>query len=109
MNAIQRIEALQNKQCGIAYKEVERLARKILKKNPELEGFCMAMGGATFYQKEGWHGDENTGEYHDRVVDDKDPRITEMVKFINAVGDMTKVYGLPMKIDRWDDPIITDW
>ncbi len=81
----------------VASREVERLARKILKQNRELSGFCMAMGSATFYDQDRqplWAGD---------------PRVRELDTFIDAWDRSLRLTGEPMKINTWDGPIIRNW
>lgn len=83
----------------IALKEVERLARKTMKRNPKsITGFCMAMGSATFYGEDG------------HSIDDFQPKLAEFYSFLDEHNRYLYLTGTPMKIDdKWDAPLITDW
>lgn len=86
-----------NKSIELGLKEVERLARKILKRNKKsFTGFCMAMGHAFFYDENG-------------SIDDNDPRVKELTDFIDEWNRYLYLTGNPMKLNSWDGELITDW
>lgn len=92
-----QIDTLINNATAIALKEVERLARKILKRNNKsFTGFCMGMGTTSFYDKNG-------------PVDDLDPRIKELEDFVWSWNKFLYLTGTPMKLDSWDGELKTDW
>lgn len=83
----------------IALKEVERLARKTMKRNPSsITCFCMAMGTATFYGKDG------------PGIDEYQPELAEFYDFLDQHNRYLYLTGNSMKIDgKWDAPLKTDW
>ncbi len=93
-----QIDNLIEKADQLALAEVERLARKIMRRNPKsITCFCMAMGYATFYDKNG-------------SLDDNDHRTRELDDFIGTWDRILHLTGTPMKIEgKWDSPVITDW
>jgi hypothetical protein len=81
----------------IALKEVERLARKILKRNKKsMTGFCMGMGCTSFYDENG-------------PIDDNDPRIKELEDFVGTWNRNLYLTGTPMKLTSWDGELLSDW
>ncbi len=86
----------------IALTEVERLARKIMRANDEIGGFCMAMGSATFY--------ETTHDLRsDNSIDDSDERVKEMTDFIDEWDNRLHLTGHSIKLNSCDGPLITTW
>jgi hypothetical protein len=98
--ASERIHVLHREAFAIAYKEVERIARKIMKRNPKgFNCFCMGMGSWSFHSGTGVEG----------VIDNNDPRCKEMDDFMCEWADTLKITGMPLRLDRWDSPLLTDW
>jgi len=93
----------------IAIKEVERLARKTMRDNPEIEEFCMAMGSATFHlSKEHMESPEYEGDSFGHL-DDDDPRAKEFYDFLEEWNDMFHINGFPMRIKGANGKLVTDW
>ena len=96
----------------VAIKEVERLARKTMRDNPEIEEFCMAMGSATFHldpefqEEPGENGfpQDNFGQ-----LEHNDPRAKEFYDFLDEWNDMFHINGTPMKIKGANGKLVTDW
>ena len=80
-------------------KEVERLARKTMKRNPTgITCFCMAMGYATFYDKDG------------HSMFEGEDKLNEFYSFLHEHNRSLYLTGNPMKIDgKWDAPLVTKW
>lgn len=94
----EKINSLIAEATKLALKEVERLARKIMKRNPKgIPRFCMAMGYATFYDAGG------------QPIEEDDTRLKEFYDFLDEHNHNLKLTGEPMKIDKWDAPVRTDW
>ena len=111
---LQRWKAIRRKYSLAADITVEEEARKVLTTYPELDEFVMAMGSATFYEKDQTaHVDPDTLELvcnngcH-TPVDDEDPRIAETMKMIDALNDEFKVMGTPMRFTAKGEKI-TNW
>ena len=94
-----KILTFQDESRNLALKEVERLARKTMKRNPKsITGFCMAMGSACFYGEDG------------HSVDDYEPKLAEFYSFLDKHNRYLYLTGTPMKIDgKWDAELVTDW
>jgi hypothetical protein len=84
---------------AVALKEVERLARKTMKRNPKsITGFCMAMGSACFYGEDG------------HSIGDFEPKLSEFYEFLDQHDRYLYLTGTPMRIKgKWDAPMQTDW
>lgn len=80
----------------LAYKEVELLAREVLRQPGKAKSFCMAMGSWSFYDADGEPLDENA------------PRYEKLSRFIDHCSWL-KLTGAPMKIESSDGPLITNW
>lgn len=92
-----------------ALREVERLARKTMRDNPEIEVFVMAMGSATFHlSKEHMESPEYEGDSFGHV-DDEDPRAKEFFDFLEEWNEMFHITGNPMKIKGATGKLVTDW
>ena len=92
-----------------ALKEVERLARKTMRDNPEIGEFCMAMGSATFHlSKEHMESPEYEGDSFGHL-DDDDPRAKEFYDFLDKWNDVFHITGFPMKINGANGKLETDW
>lgn len=91
-----RIEAHYDKACAIAEKEVERLARAILKRHPSLKEFVMGMGIWGFWDK------------NDNSVDADDRRVRSLARFISKWDRFLYLSGSPMRFTA-DGPVVTYW
>jgi len=89
---------LQKSVCErLAYKVLEERVRTVLKGKNAARNFCMAMGQATFYNKEGNSLD------HDLSY------LKDFYAFADAMNERFNIFGWPMKIKNADEPIIFDW
>lgn len=77
---------------------LEKAARRVMRENPDVTGFCMAMGSATFYDSEGEPLDESAEEFA--------PFYDLLDKCENGLGILR---GYPMKIEGASGPKLTDW
>ena len=94
-----QIEIHLDKALKLAEKEAEKIARKILKENPELKEFVMGMGSWFFKVKE---GNENIG-YNDDIE-----FLEPFKKFMDKYDDVLGISGMLMrftakgkKITKW--------
>jgi hypothetical protein len=92
---------------SMAIKEVERLARKIMKANPEITGFCNAMGSTSFYET--CPETEEEGAKTHEPIGDYDARVKEMDDFIRKWDRELRISGHPMKLKSHDGELLTDW
>lgn len=93
----------------IALREVERLARKTMRDNPEIEEFCMAMGSASFsFSKEHMESPEYEGDSFG-YLDEEDPRVKAFYEFLNKWNDTFGINGTPMRIKGANGKLVTDW
>lgn len=104
------IEKHYQKACELAEEKVEKLARKILLKNPELHEFVMAMGDWFFTLKAQPEDEENNAIKEGEICwdVDSDPRFTEISNFIMEWDEYLKLTGIPMRFTA-TGPKITDW
>lgn len=79
-----------------ASKEVERIARKILRKCKTFDEFIMAMGGCFFVDK------------NDNRIDNDDPRVKELYNLIYEWDDCLKITGEPMRFTTYGEKV-TNW
>lgn len=96
------IEELYNKAYDLAVVEVIKLARKVMKDNPRCVQFCMCMGGASFYDKDG----EPIGEWG-RLPYPK--YLREFDKVVDGYDRLFRITGYPVKIKGYDGVEVTDW
>lgn len=92
-----QISALLNQAEKIGLAEVERLARQAMKRYPRCKSFCMAMGGACFY--------DSTGH----PIDDSHAAYKPLWTLLDEYNNYLKLTGCPMKIKGCDGPTLTDW
>lgn len=99
-SAAKQVDALLAQAHDIAYAEIERMARDIMRRHTRCASFCMAMGTATFYDKAGNPIGEWTGipKYLDRFN-----------ALVSDWAEYTHVTGSPMKIKGADGELIKDW
>lgn len=97
MNARKRIEALLDAAAIVAVEEVERLARDVMKKHPRCASFCMGMGTACFYEKDG------------TPIGDEPKYIVAFDDFVNEFDRELHITGTPMKIVGHDGKLQHDW
>lgn len=90
------INALLDQAIAIGLKEVERRARQLMKGRPGIR-FTMAMGGASFYDKRG------------EPLNDNLQYLQPFYKLLHEFDRYLKLTGCPMKIERHDGPVVTDW
>lgn len=92
-----RIDALIEQATKDALRLIESEARRILRARNPARSFCMGMGTASFYDKDG------------NPMDDDHPAFESFYAFLYEHNDTLRLTGWPMKIDGPDEPIITDW
>ena len=97
MDARKEIEALLDAAATRAVEEVERRARLIMQKHPRCASFCMAMGVASFYEKDG------------TPIDDDPKYIVAFDDFVNEFDRELHITGTPMKIVGHDGKLQHDW
>lgn len=99
-NAAKQIDALLGQAHDIAYAEIERMARDIMRKHKRCASFCMCMGTASFYEADGNPISEWSGmpKYLNRFYE-----------LVSEWADYTRVTGSPMRIDGADAPLRKDW
>lgn len=81
----------------MALKEVERLARRTMERNGRCVSFCMAMGSASFHDKDG------------EPIDNGQKYLEPFYNFLYAYNDQLYLTGIPMKIEGHDGEVITEW
>jgi hypothetical protein len=91
----------------LAFEEVERLARKIMRDNPEITCFCNAMGSTSFYETCPETEEESAKD--NEPIGDYDARVKEMDDFICNWDRELRISGHPMKLKSHDGELITDW
>lgn len=108
------LEKLLGQMDAIALKEVERLARKVLKEHPNLDEFIMCMGSYFFTYKDKTNKDHLSG-YEQRVnkswqyyTVDSRAYLKPLNNFISKWNEVLKITGEPMRFTA-EGPIITDW
>lgn len=111
MNKIDKqIEYHYQKATDIALKEVERLAREILKEHPEFKEFIMAMGSYFFTTKKKgeiistW---ENVYKGNRYVKENAKDCFVELNDFIRKWDDL-KLTGCGMRFTA-TGKVVTDW
>lgn len=108
MDASTQIQKLIDSADEIASLEVERLARKVLKKCSDLKEFIMAMGGWHFTLKASEPDEDGWSIEDGEAADDDDPRFSEVERFIGEWDNQLKITGEPMRFTA-TGPKITDW
>ena len=85
----------------IASKEVEKLARKILKEHPRYDEFIMGMGSYTFTLKNGeGHVDTMTSRMNSRwvyIISDTYEYFKPLNDFMGEWDEILKISGEPMR------------
>jgi hypothetical protein len=95
--ASSRIDALIEQATKDALRLIESEVRRILRARNPARSFCMAMGIATFYDK-------------DKVpLFDDHPALISFYEFLYEYHTALRLTGWPMKIDGPDEPTVTDW
>lgn len=92
-----RVEDLYHRAGVLAIREVEKEARRILKSDPDLNEFVMAMGAAFFTDK---NGDNHQLQDIDAAEELRD--------FILEWDEYLRITGVPMRFTA-DGDKITDW
>ncbi len=100
--AKKQIDNLLNEANKIAMKEVERLARKVMKERPNLKTFCMAMGGICFYDKDGPLRRMDNQPYTRTYL-------KPIESFVEEFDYALKLTGQGLRLDSHAGPVITDW
>jgi hypothetical protein len=91
------LEQCYDRAIDLASEIVEKMARKILRKDKSLHFFCMSMGLAIFVTKD----DKNLG------LDEK-KAFKELNAFVDDWDEYLKVTGEPMAFTA-DGPKVTEW
>lgn len=89
-------------------KEQIEIARKILRENEWIIGWCNAMGGCFFTEIR----DPGTEDEVEDSVNHDDERIQEMEEFMDAWDEKFRLSGDPYRIDKYDDDSLieaADW
>ena len=86
-----------SKASRLASLEVERLARKILKDNPEFKEFVMANGTWFFTMSDGVTG-----------LMDNDPRCHDLAWYVDQWDDSLRITGESMRFTA-TGPKVTNW
>jgi len=97
MNASAIIQSYLDSASEVAIKEVERLARKTMRDNPEITCFIMAMGSASFYDADG------------PMCDPNDKRSKELDDFLDKYDQFLRITGYPMRLDSHNGKLQFDW
>ncbi|MCM3352236.1 hypothetical protein M3616_24090, partial [Bacillus velezensis] len=92
-----RIDALIEQATKDALRLIESEARRILRARNPARSFCMAMGIATFYDKD------------KRPLFDDHPALDSFYSFLYEHNSALRLTGWPMKIEGPDEPTLTDW
>ena len=92
-----QLDAMLDKAHGLIMALIESEARRILRARNPAQSFCMGMGTATFYDREG------------RVMDDDHPALNSFYAFVYEYNSAFRFTGAPLKIDSADAPALTDW
>lgn len=92
-----RIDALIEQATKDALRLIESEARRILRARNPARSFCMAMGIASFCDKDG------------HSLSDDHPAVNSFYEFLYEHNSALRLTGWPMKIDGPDEPTITDW
>lgn len=100
--AAKKIDRFLAQASKVGRDEIERMARAILAGRNPATSFCMAMGGAAFYDKKGEPLDSFAGGHTPRWL-------ARFEEFIEEYDQALRLTGNPMKIDGAEAPVITDW
>lgn len=96
-----RIENLFNKADTLAQAELERLALKVMRRNPCFTEFVCAMGSATFTREYTITGKEYVRPHEDH-------RLREVANWLDMWDDTFHLTGTPVRL-KPDGTRITDW
>lgn len=96
MSDIRTVRRLYREAERLSLKLVEGKARRVLRKNPHLKEFVMAMGTWLFVHRDGG------------VVVDTPYCARGLAKLINELDDTYHLTGHPMRFTA-DGPVVTDW
>ena len=99
--AAKKIDRFLAQAAKVGRDEVERMARAILAGRNPAASFCMAMGAASFYDKE--------GEPLPRMGNETPRWLEPFERFIGEYDQALCLTGNPMRIESPEGPIITDW
>ncbi len=106
------IDKYYNKASDLALKEVERLARQVLKDHPELDEFIMCMGSYFFTVK---NSEENILPYTEKMniswnyySEDTFPYLKPINDFIGKWDNYLKLTGEPMRFTA-KGKIVKNW
>lgn len=105
MKAEAHIKKLLDEATTIALAELEKRVRTVLRagakgRNPA-RSFCMAMGAASFYDKD---GEPLTADF-----DQKWRWADPTYNFLSEFDDALHLTGCPMRIDGPDEPVQEGW
>lgn len=82
---------------ALALVHIEKLARAVMKRNPRCKRFCMGMGTASFYDKDG------------EPIWDDTPYLRPFYRFLDEWDTHYRLTGTPMRIVGHDGVKQTDW
>lgn len=109
--AEKQIDKLYSEAVNLGLKEVERLARKALKKRPDLHEFCMAMGTASFTKKEVPRPENKESDWTPYYESLNEP----VERVSKELDDFIQEYDCILKLTRHcmlftvDSELETDW
>jgi hypothetical protein len=122
-DTLNTIEKLFDKASNLAIEVIESEARRILKSDPDLHEYIMAMGSGFFTAKEGGKYDLNsyTDAQADKIFDENlpladkglimDQELPMFKEFFNMVDDLNErfnVCGCPMRFTA-NSEVVRDW
>lgn len=96
-NAARTIDALLARAIDHGKALIESEARRILRGDNPAKSFCMGMGTASFYDRNG------------NPLDDNHPAFQSFYAFLYEYNCYLYLTGIPVKIDGPDAPTLTDW
>lgn len=99
-----RVERLLREAEGVALALLEQRARAVLRRNPQLKEFVMAMGSAHFEAHDG----EQVGICMSPWSHDYRKYTRPVDEVLDDFDDVLKLTGTPMRFTA-DGPVVTDW
>lgn len=97
---LERADEIEAEATEVVIQEIEVRVRRILAKNGRAKSFTMAMGMATFWDRDGESID----------LDAPYPKWAEsLMSLIDEFDGRLKVTGCPLRIDGHGEPVKYDW
>lgn len=95
---IKQVDELLDQAYKLVRQELEKRVRAVLRQNRRAKSFCMAMGSASFNDRNGTPLFEDEAPYAKPVWD-----------LLDEYNDTFKLTGDPMRIEASAAPVVTDW